>query len=183
MKSDAELIEKTLAGEWRNYALLVDRYERKVFNYTNYIMKVQEDAEEVTQDVFVKAYRSLHTFRAEALFSTWLLKIAYYECLTRLRKKSPSKVTIEEHQSEELSEPPSQSLDIEDRSEILKHALSQLKEEERSVITLFYYNELSIQETVMASGLTESNVKILLHRGRKKLLKILSGMGVKEAIL
>lgn len=181
MKSDAELIEQTLDGEWRTFAILVRKYESKIYNYTLYMLKNREDAEETAQDVFIKAYKSLHTFRGEALFSTWLLRIAHFECLSKFRRKIPEKLSVDQLTLlESETESPIKKMDMQDRRDILTNALSKLKHDERSVITLFYYHELSIQETVDASGLTESNVKILLHRGRKKLLKILRGMGVKE---
>ncbi len=182
MKSDAELIKKTLEGEWRNYAVLVRKYESKIYSYVYFMVKNREDAEEITQDTFTKAYRALHSYRAEAKFSTWLLRIAHFECLTLFRRKVPTRVSIENLlQTEGNSEnDPSRNLYLADRNSVLATALSKLKPDERSVITMFYYNELSIQETTKATNLSESNVKILLHRSRKKLLKILKGMGIKE---
>ncbi len=184
MKSDAELIKRTLEGEWRNYAVLVRKYESKIYSYVYFMVKNREDAEEITQDTFIKAYRALRSFRGEALFSTWLLRIAHFECLTLFRRKVPTKVTIESLDQKEGSREndPVKDLYLADRNSILAAALNQLKPDERSVITMFYYNELSIQETTEATNLSESNVKILLHRSRKKLLKILKSMGVKEIL-
>ena len=187
MKTEAELIDRILQqGEWRNFAILVDKYEAKVFNYVNYLMNSREDAEEMVQDTFVKAYRSLSQFRGEASFSTWLIRIAHRNCLTHFRKKVPKKVTLDnvvDSTSANLSTSPSQNLNLEDRRNILNRALQQLKPDERSVVTLFYYQELSLQEICDVTELTLSNVKILLHRSRKKLLEILSDMGVKQSTL
>ncbi len=181
MKTEAELIERILNGEWRNFAILVDKYEDKVFGYVNYLMGNKEDAEEIVQDSFVKAYHSLHTFRGDASFSTWVMRIAHYGALTRLRLKVPQKVSLEK--ANEVINLPSEELDHQDKSAVLAEALRHLKEDERSVVTLFYYNESSLKEVCDVTSLTLSNVKILLHRSRKKLLAILKRMGVKESTL
>lgn len=186
MKTEAQLIERILAGEWRNFAILVDKYEAKVLSYTNYLMNNREDAEELVQDTFVKAYRSLHQFRGEASFSTWLITIAHRNCLSHFRRKQLSKVSLDSLENERfanLENGPTELLDLDDRKNVLAIALGKLKLDERSTVTLFYYNELSLQEVSEVTGLTLSNVKVLLFRSRKKLLEILNGMGVKEFTL
>ncbi|MBX2873205.1 MAG: sigma-70 family RNA polymerase sigma factor [Saprospiraceae bacterium] len=185
MQTEAELIKRILAGEWRNFAILVDKYEAKVYSYTHYLMGNKEDAEEIVQDTFVKAYRSLNQFRGEAAFSTWLIRIAHFGCLTRFRLKKPNKVSIDQAETSQATkeDEPSRNMDLDDRKAILQKALDQLKQDERSVVTLFYYSELPIKEIVEVTDLTESNVKILLHRSRKKLLGILGEMGIKENTL
>ena len=95
MKTESELIERVLDGEWRIYAILVDKYEQKVLHYVLYLVGNRVDAEELTQDTFTKAYHSLAQFRGEAAFSTWLLRIAHFKCLTKFRKKSYPRVDIE----------------------------------------------------------------------------------------
>ncbi len=185
MKTELELIERVLDGEWRHYAILVDKYERKVFNYIHYLVGHREDAEELTQDTFTKAYQSLAQFRGEAAFSTWLLRIAHFKCLTKFRKKTYPHVAIDSVQGYQTDEAlnPSIAMQLSDKTNILEQALGQLKPDERSVLTLFYYQELSIKEIIDVTKLSESNVKIHLHRGRKKLLDILSKMGIKEFTL
>lgn len=185
MKTEAELIARILDGEWRNYAILVDKYERKVFNYVNYLMGNREEAEELTQDTFTKAYQSLGQFRGEAAFSTWLLRIAHFKCLTKFRKKNYPHVGIETARNLEASAivDPFSELQHADKSRILNTALNQLTDNEKSVITLFYYQDLSIKEIIEITQLKESNVKIHLHRGRKKLFEILNRMGIKEFTL
>jgi len=182
MKTETELIERILGGEWRTYAILVEKYEKKVFNYANYLLGNHEDAEEMTQDTFVKAYQSLSHFRGEAAFSTWLMRITHFKCLTRLRKKRYLYHDLEATADITISnlEDPSAELQLSDKSRILNAALTRLKENERAVITLFYYQELPIKDIMEVTRLSESNIKIHLHRGRKKLFDILSRMGVKE---
>lgn len=186
MKTEAELIQRILNGEWRNFAILVDKYEAKVYSYVNYLMNNREDAEEMVQDTFVKAYRSLNQFRGDAAFSTWLIRIAHYNCLSHFRRKIPMKVSLEGVENDQLlssEDEPQKHLNLDDRKAILTNALARLKPDERSTVTLFYYNELSLKEVSEVTDLSISNVKILLHRSRKKLLDILKEMGVKENTL
>jgi len=183
MQTEAELIKRILEGEWRNFAVLVDKYESKVYSYVFYLMGNQEDAEEIVQDTFVKAYRSLHQFRGEASFSTWLIRIAHFGCLTRFRLKVPKKVDLQEVNMYEGEDKSERILDQKDRKVILTKALERLKPDERSVVTLFYYNDYSLKEITEVTEMTLSNVKILLHRSRKKLLSILKHMGVSENTL
>ncbi|MEP0985426.1 RNA polymerase sigma factor [Ekhidna sp.] len=186
MKTEAELIDRILKGEWRNYAILVDKYEAKVFNYVNYLMNNREDAEEMVQDTFVKAYRSLSQFRGDAAFSTWLIRIAHRNCLTHFRKKTPINISLDSvtnSSAGNMVNSPTKKLHLDDRQQVLSRALAQLKPDERSAVTLFYYQELSLLEICEVTDLTHSNVKILLHRSRKKLLGILKEMGVKQSTL
>jgi RNA polymerase sigma factor (sigma-70 family) len=85
--TDTDIIGRVLGGDRQSYSLLVDRYRNYVFTLVLRYIKVREDAEEVAQDVFVKAYRSLADFRGASKFSTWLYTIATTSCLTFLRKK------------------------------------------------------------------------------------------------
>lgn len=186
MKTEAELIKRILNGEWRTFAILVEKYEAKVYSYVNYLMSNREDAEEMVQDTFMKAYRSLDRFRGEASFSTWLIRIAHHNCLTHFRRKELTKVSLDKLEGEDFAsgeDGPTKHLDLEDRKNALAVALGKLTLDERSTVTLFYYNELSIQEISKVTDLSVSNVKTLLHRSRKKLLDILNEMGVKEFTL
>src|ERR1700727_697756 len=85
--SDAELIEQTLAGNQQAYADLVKRHQRFVFTLAMRFVKTREDAEEVSQDSFIKAYRSLSAFQGNSKFSTWLYSIVYTTAMTFLRKR------------------------------------------------------------------------------------------------
>lgn len=180
-RADTDLIKDILGGDSRAFGELVDRYQSKVYNFVLYTLRHQDDADEVTQDTFVKAYRALNTFRNEAKFSTWLLRIAYYTCLTRLRKVRVNHVDIAAHGFDlDGGNNISQELNLADMKTILATAMGQLSQDEQMIVTLYYYNEQSVKEIVEITGQTESNIKVGLHRCRKKLLKILNQMGIKE---
>ncbi len=180
-QEDTYYIKQILDGDSHGYAELLDRYQTRVYNFVLYIMRHKEEAEEVVQDTFVNAFRSLKSFRQEAKFSTWILRIAYNNCLTRLRKKQLSLVEMDGHAMQlpgmnNINE----ETDRQDMHELLSCAMNVLSEDEQVIVTLFYYNEQSIQEIGDITGKSASNIKIILHRSRQKMLKRLQSNGVKE---
>jgi len=138
------------------------------------IAKSPEDAEEIAQDAFLKAYHSLSSFKQESKFSTWLYKIIYNTAISKFRKKHIESFSMEESViPEKFHEEKVDGLDSlhqKERKKIISKAISRLKEEEGVAMTLFYLNENNIREIEEITGYSNSNIKILLHRGRKKLL-------------
>lgn len=177
---DTYLIKQILAGNHRFFGQLVDKYQDRVYNFVFNLLRNEEESHEVVQDTFLKVFRSLGTFRNEAKFSTWMLRIAYFTCMTRLRKAKPDLVTIEHHAHYLKVNNVKDAADLADMRTILSQAMKGLSEEETVLVTLFYYNEQSIKEIGEITGLTESNVKVILHRSRKKLNKWLNKMGISE---
>ena len=129
-------------------------------------------AEELAQDSFLKAYKNMSSYRGESKFSTWLYKIAYNTCLSALRKKTVEHSDLNESIVGGYSNNGLQNLEQEDRNSMLKEVLQTLKEEDRAVIHLFYLEEMSIKEIIEITGISESNIKVKLHRSKAK-LKIL----------
>ena len=184
MKTEAELIDRILKGEWRNYAILVDKYEAKVFNYVNYLMSSREDAEEIVQDTFVKAYRSLSQCRGDASCSTWLIRSDHNNCLTFCRKKRPEKVSLDNvSDTDAAGADPSAVMELDNLQQVLRVVLENLRTDERPAVTLVYSQGLSVQEIRDGTDLSRSNVTILLHTSRKKLLKTLREKGVQQSTL
>ncbi|MEQ8882003.1 MAG: RNA polymerase sigma factor [Cyclobacteriaceae bacterium] len=182
-QEENDLIEEILKGNSHAFAELVDKYEVQVFNFAMYILKNREEAEETTQDTFVNAYRSLKTFRHEAKFSTWLLRIAYNNSYTRLRKRKLTLVDVDAkgvHQSIPGANNIGEETDLQDVRTLLNLALEALTEDEKTLVTLYYYNEQSVKEICKITGKNLSNVKVVLHRSRQKMLKKLNEVGIKE---
>jgi RNA polymerase sigma-70 factor (ECF subfamily) len=152
---------------------LVAKHKNLVFSIVLTIVNNREDAEEISQDVFLKAYQSLNTFERKSKFSTWLYRIAYNAAISKTRKKKVEMVAIEEtvitnYSTDEITRNIIE-FDENDRQLILEKALKQLPEEDNLLITLFYKNENSVEDISGITGLSESNVKVRLHRIRKRL--------------
>lgn len=175
------IIAKVKEGDLSAFNVLIDEYKDMAFTLALKLMKSREDAEEVTQDAFLKAYKKIHQFEGKAKFSTWLYTIVYHTALTRLRKK---KLPIDNsgfNQEDNLtayseSDNEWRKLQKKERSSYIKLALDRLSKEDQVVITLFYLNENSLQEICEVTEWELSNVKVRLHRARKRLLKALEAL-------
>ena len=176
-KDDKQIIEEILAGRVERYGLLVKKYETLVFTLALRMVTNREDAEEVAQDVFVKAFHALNTYKGDAKFSTWLYRITYNSSLDMLSRKrrQPAYYDLDNLQHTDLQEVENalDKMEAEERDEQIKKAITMLPEEEAFLITVYYYDEQSVKELAEITGLSESNVKIKLYRGRKRLFTLL----------
>jgi RNA polymerase sigma factor (sigma-70 family) len=172
--TDTDIIRLVLGGDRQSYSLLVDRYRNYVFTVVLRYVKVREDAEEVAQDVFVKAYRSLADFRGASKFSTWLYTIATTSCLTFLRKKKPETHSLDQEHVAEAAD----SIDggmranqVEQKSklEMVNRAIGLLNPDDARVITLFYKGEQTLEEMAHILNKEPNAVKVQLHRARTRL--------------
>ena len=171
--SDTYYIERILAGDTSCFASLFDRYGKQVYAWVCRVIQNREDAEELTEDVFVKAFQHLESFRGESDFLTWLYRIAYNLSISAVRKKKVEYLAIEDSQlsnvSEEMIQDQLGQTDSSERLDLLDWALEQLPPDDRALILLFYKEDKSIEELAQITGLSVANVKVKLHRIRKKL--------------
>lgn len=172
--SDSDIISKVLAGESNAFAELVKRYQNYVFTLALRFVHHREDAEEVAQDIFVKAYRSLADFRGTAKFSTWLYTIVYTTSVTFLRKKKLSTTSIDDEGTFLQLENTNSSfqanlIEQKSKNKSLNEAISMLSADDAQIITLFYKAEQSLEEIGTILGIESNNVKVRLHRARTRL--------------
>lgn len=172
--SDIELIEQTLAGNQAAYADLIKRHQRFVFTLALRFSKNREDAEEIAQDCFIKAYRSLSNFQRQSKFSTWLYSIVYTTSMTFLRKKRVDTDSIDDENTYvQLENRPSgfdtNSVENKSRSYYLNQAIAQLLPDDAAIITLFYMGEQSLDEIGKALDIEPNTVKVKLFRARQRL--------------
>ena len=164
----------TLSDEMHRYFL--DTYGPQVFHLIVRMIGSPEDAEELTQDCFMKAFTHLSSFHGDSSFSTWIYRIAYNEAISALRKKDKELLSFDDRMWNSLSDKEiDEELDTENEVQIqkLQQALTQLKPDEQALVTLFYEEEKNIEEIAYIFHLTESNVKVKLHRIRKKLCNLM----------
>ncbi len=175
--TDPYLIEQTLKGDTKAFGELVERYQAFVYTIVIRIVKVREEAEEVAQDTFIKAFQSLSSYRGESKFSSWLYSIAYRKALDAIRKnkKNSSLELIEEITEGDCSiiENALSYIEDQERSTVIKKCILELPEQEAAIITLFYFEEQSIKEIAKITQLTEDNIKVKLYRSRKRLFSLL----------
>jgi RNA polymerase sigma factor, sigma-70 family len=169
------LIEKIKSGDDALYKILIDRYSPKILSIVRGVVRNQGDAEEVAQDVFVKAFFSLKKFRGDSSFSTWLYRIAYNMSVSKVRKKSRY-VGMGDMGNfaagQELfdgSDSEDENRNKENRFKILDIIINELDPADRFLLLSFYIHEKSIRELSEITGMGESNVKVKLHRIKKRL--------------
>lgn len=170
---EEKVIDAIVNGDANSFSLIVDAYKNMVYTLCIQLMKDSMIAEEIAQDSFLKAYKNLHSFKGESKFSTWLYKISYNTCLSALRKKKIEYGELNESIHGHDSDNAFDSLVRDDRNSMIKDLLLKLKEEDRAVIQLFYLEEQSIKEIVDITGITESNIKVKLHRTKAKLKELI----------
>jgi RNA polymerase sigma factor (sigma-70 family) len=172
--SDSEIISLVLKGDHNAYALLVERYKSYVFTLTFRFIKNREDAEEVSQDIFVKAYRSLADFRGTAKFSTWLYTIVNTTCITFLRKKRLDVKSLDDERTFEVADSQdsgfrANQVEQKSRLNMVNRAIAMLSPDDAEIITLFYKNEQSLEEIGQILGVQVNTAKVRLHRARTRL--------------
>ena len=177
-KSDQVYIDRVLQGDTNAFAYLVDKYKNLTYTVAMKIVKNHEDAEEVAQDSFIKAYSQLHTFKGESKFSTWLYTIVYRNAITRIRKKKITTTNIDpyiiENKKSDYDFPQIEAIKNGEQKKYIAEAIDNLPETDAFLITIYYLEESSVEEIEQITGLTKTNVKVKLFRARKKLLNQLS---------
>ncbi|MDX9929570.1 MAG: RNA polymerase sigma factor [Bacteroidales bacterium] len=174
-KGDIFYLNEVLRGNTSAYTFIVDRYQDKVFNLAMRICGNREEAEEISQDAFLKAFRALPNFRFESGYATWLYKIVYNTSISYLRSGRKEKVSLEDLPAEKVVSAgyreTEEVAEMEHRKLMVNYALQKLGDEEKAIITLYYYEDMSVEEISEITSLTRDNVKIRLFRSRKKMLE------------
>jgi RNA polymerase sigma factor (sigma-70 family) len=163
---DSLVIKRVLDGDRNAYAFLVDRYKAMVYTLALQITKNREEAEEVAQETFIKAFRSLKSFQGKAKFSSWLYRIVYNTAISHLRQKEKGRISIDEtnipNTVYEDSRRNHESLSVDERKKYLELALAKLDPEERFFVILYYYEERELEEIAQIAGITKTNTKVML---------------------
>jgi RNA polymerase sigma-70 factor (ECF subfamily) len=177
---DLELVDQARRGDAEAFAELVNRYERKIYRLARHITQNEEDAEDVLQEAFLKAFANLSRFQGNSKFYTWLVRIAVNEALMRLRRRKADKtVSLDEPVDTEddvvirdiaaWDENPEQRYSRAEMSAILTRAINSLAPGFRTVFWLRDVEELSTEETAEALNLSIPAVKSRLLRARLQL--------------
>jgi RNA polymerase sigma-70 factor (ECF subfamily) len=186
LRDDTHYITLVLGGDMAAFRVLVDRHKDLVYTIVLKISRNREDAEELAQDVFVKAFQGLSSFRQESSFATWLYRIAFNEAINKFRKKGQKMVSLEEETTADLADYPAEDEDDgltrEEKYEAIQEAMAVLPEPDQVLMTLFYTQDMPVREISEVTGLSESNVKVRLHRARLRLASALKEAGRKNPL-
>ncbi|MCV9389137.1 RNA polymerase sigma factor [Reichenbachiella ulvae] len=181
--TDRELIEKIKKGDTASFTLLVNRHKNYALTIATRITLVREEAEEVAHDAFIKAYSSLHQFKQDAKFTTWFYRIVVNMAISRVRKKKLSTIDIDQSNYAGADNSSQEKFDARDRSQLIQDAMRQLSEDDRMLISLYYLEELDMEELSEISGFDKNNLKVKLFRARKRLGQILQKSRELESVI
>lgn len=158
-----------------DFAALVEEHQAKLCNFLFRYTRNRQDAEDLTQDTFVKAYRNLHRYDSKYAFSTWLYTIARRTAYNHFRDTKPTEAL--EYDLVETSATPDEEASRDDESNWVWQAAESLKPDFREALTLKYVDDLSIEEISRIMGKSQTNVKIILFRARNQLKKLRKSQG------
>ena len=178
---DEMLVAQFKSGSQKAFDELMKRYERRIFGYLLRSVRNYEDAEDLTLEVFFKAYRALDSWEPKAKFSTWLYTIASNLAIDYHRSKARQPVYVLEDEdviearlvATDISSNPEKQLEEKERGRIIREAVDELSSKQKAVFMLTRYEGLQIREVAEALGMAEGTVKIHLHRAMKKLQTLL----------
>jgi RNA polymerase sigma factor (sigma-70 family) len=174
---DQHYINQIMQGDTNVFRVLVDRYKGMIFTLALKMIKNREEAEEVSQDTFIKVYNSLNKFKGDSKFSTWIYKIAYNTCLDRLKKnkKEESTISIDEFSDYLVKTVDNalSALEEQERKQTIQNCINLLPSEESFLLTLYYFDDQNLDEIAKIMDTNSNNVKVKLFRSRKKLAVIL----------
>jgi RNA polymerase sigma-70 factor (ECF subfamily) len=177
---DIYYIESVKKGNIQAFSFLVEKYQRMIYTLALKLMKKPEDAEELAQDTFVKAYQKIDSYEGKSKFSTWLYTIAYNSCISELRKRRIEFKSLDDRQvtaeDEQKMNDYYRETKKEDQEKYLNMALEKLPEDDQVLVTLYYYENQSMDEISSITGLTVSNIKVKIHRARKRMQLLLYEM-------
>lgn len=169
-----ELVKRVCMGETQLFRLLIERHQQHIFNLCYRMLRQFEEADDATQDTFLKAYRSLKQFRGDARLKTWLCRIARNECLNRLRHENMASLdqqltTDYSFQIADSTPSPLELIEQQETQSIVHEAINKLPHQYRLVITLFHLNGLSYEEISQVMEIPMGTVKTHIFRARELL--------------
>jgi RNA polymerase sigma-70 factor (ECF subfamily) len=185
-KGDTYYIEQVLEGKTNAFSYIVDQHKNKAFNLAFRICGNHEEAEELAQDSFLKAYRALRSFKMKSSFATWFYRIVYNTTISHVRLKRKGVLSLEDFPADATDFIGTNTNEVEAekeyRNSLVNFALQKITEEERGLISLYYYEEMSTDEIADVTGISKSNIKVKLFRARQKMQEIIEKAEKKKLI-
>ena len=175
--NENQIIEQVKQGNADAFRIIVDRYRDNVYGLVLRMLSNREEAEELAQDAFIKAFNALRNYRGDSKFSTWLYSITYNTCISHLRKHKLEMVEINDTHICSDYNSGYKTLVKKDFHDALCMYLDRLKPDDRIIIQLFYIEENTIKEIGQITGYSTSNVKVKLHRSKRKLKEMMEANG------
>lgn len=170
---ETDIINQIIGGDTQAFAVLVDCYKNLVFTLALRMLKNREEAEEVSQDTFIKIFKALPKFKGDSKLSTWVYKVAYNTSLDRIKKNSrhQNEVAIDSFTENQIKtlDNALEALETAEQQQTIQDCLQELSSKDSFLLTLFYFEELSLEEISQIVNMETNTVKVNIHRARKRL--------------
>lgn len=185
-KTDEYYIREILKGDTGSFSYLVEKYSHLAFSLSLKVLGQREDAEEAAQDSFIKAYNSLVSFSGTSTFKTWFFRIVYNTAISKRRSRKSNEIHFDDVKisDREVAETENAlgQLGREERIRFLNQGMKLLDSEEQALLHMYYFDDFSVDDISIITGLGASNVKVKLFRTRKKLFECLHAILKDEVI-
>lgn len=172
------IVNKVLKGNTSAFSYFVDTYQDMAMTIAYRVCQNKQDAEDIVQNAFVKAFHNLHTFRSDSKFSTWFYRIVYNTAITHLNSSVFSNEFVDYKnitgESSFSDWDTITAIEEGERKALINAVLEEMPKDESLLLTLYYLDENSVKDIMKITGLSESNVKVKLHRARKRFADIVS---------
>lgn len=178
--TDTAIIDSVLSGNIADFRMLVERHEQTSFILAYRILQDRMEAEEVVQDSFLKAFKSLSSFRKESKFSSWLYRIVYNNSLNKLKSINKNLLYSLDESGLITSDTDSLTIEATESKDLVSLLLKKLTPRQSAIVTLFYFDNATCEEISEIIGMDISNVKVTLHRTRKILGAMIEKLKIKE---
>ena len=170
-------IHKVLKGDTSAFGYFVDTYQDMAVTIAYRVCGNKQDAEDIVQNAFVKAFHNLHTFRSDSKFSTWFYRIVYNTAITETRTSLYSTEFVD-YKVIDVNDTYSDfdtmiQIEEKERKEMIDKAMGKIPKDESVMLTLYYLEDNPVRDIAIITNLTEANVKVKLHRARKRLAEAL----------
>lgn len=184
---EKQLIKKILKGDISSFEYFVTTYQNMAFTIAYRICKNRQDAEDIVQEGFVRAFRNLHTFKLTSKFSTWFYRIVYNTAINMIHS-SVYKTEFAEYEQTNGKDiysdlNPIENMEEEEKKAVINQILDKMPNDEALILTLFYLEENSIKDVAHITSLSEGNVKVRLHRARKRFAELTSTMQLQHSLM
>lgn len=180
VEQEKQLVKQVLKGDTSSFNHFVSTYQDMALTIAYRICRNRQDAEDIVQESFVRAFHNLHTFRSSSKFSTWLYRIVYNTSINAIHSSIYKTEFTDYEQTQgqniysDLS--PSGQMEENERHTAIDKIMNKMPNDEALILSLFYLEENSIKDVALILSLTESNVKVRLHRARKRFAEIMENM-------
>lgn len=185
-EQEKQLIKKVLKGDTSAFSYFVSTYQDMALTVAYRICRNKQDAEDIVQESFVRAFNNLHTFQFSSKFSTWFYRIVYNTAISQNQSLFYQTEFTEYEQTKGMDiytdAETGKGIEIKEEKNAIDKILNHMPNDEAIVLSLFYLEENSVKEIAHILSLTESNIKVRLHRARKRFSDLMNSMQLESTL-